>query len=196
MPLRKSSSPQLLAPAHVSLLFVEEKLHEDALIALMEKLQGKRLLFISLNRGFAAMQRLLRKNRVPARQVHFLDCVSSSFSRNLVDGLHCTFLGKESSFTAISLKLSAVLEKEFDVLVFDSLNALLLSEQRNYAERFVSLLAHKISMTEMTGVFVTVGIPSTQVFSSLKPFSGRVFVWKHGFMRSSIAVLKQLEGAK
>ena len=124
------------------------------IISLLVKDQKTPGVYVTLNKPFNVMQRLLKQNRIDDRFIIFIDGITK-----VEENKNCLFIGSPEKLSDISIAMdqavSALPTKE-KFIFFDSINTLQVFNKPGTVARFVYFLASKIRGWKIKGVIISI----------------------------------------
>ncbi|MBI2629496.1 hypothetical protein HYW76_00175 [Candidatus Pacearchaeota archaeon] len=127
-----------------------------------KSLSGKRVLYISYNKTWPAIEELFKNRKISEKNFFYLDAISGSMKKvNSSD--RCYFLSSPSSLTELSLAIKKILNQEFDFIVFDSITNLSTYNSNIIVERFFSSLINDMKSVEnLRSIFLVLDVEDQQ----------------------------------
>lgn len=146
---------------YIVLVIVEPKNYQKTNVDILEVLVKEQKIpgvYVTLNKPFNVMQRLLKQKGIDSRMVIFIDCISK-VSKNRKRIKNCLFIESPDRLSDISVAMdqaiSALPTKE-KFLFFDSINTLQLFNKPGTVARFAYFLASKIREWKVKGIIIAV----------------------------------------
>jgi len=114
--------------------------------------------YVTLNKPFDIMQRLLKQNKIDERLVIFIDGISK-VQENKKRIKNCLFIGSPEKLSDISVAMDQAvkaLPTKDKFIFFDSINTLQVFNKPVTVARFVYFLASKIREWKVKGVIISI----------------------------------------
>lgn len=114
--------------------------------------------YVTLNKPFEIMQRLLKQNKIDTRFVIFIDTISK-VPENKRRVKNCLYIGSPEKLSDISLAMDQAvkaLPTKEKFIFFDSINTLQVFNKPGTVARFVYFLASKIREWKIKGIIISV----------------------------------------
>lgn len=129
--------------------------------------------YVSLNKPFDVMERLLKKGGIDTRLIIFIDAVTKTVGGKTEKTTNCLFIGSPDKLSDISVAMDqavrALPEKKF--VFFDSLNTLTLFNKPGTVARFIHFLTSKMRVWKIKGVIISLEKESDEsLLNELTPF--------------------------
>jgi len=113
--------------------------------------------YITINRPYASLCKILKQNGINIEKLYFIDCVSSLAGMPVEKTEKCRFLKGPSALTDIGIDLSELMEeiKKPCFLFLDSISTLLTYNSAEAVVSFSHLLITKMRLKGLMGVIIT-----------------------------------------
>ncbi|MFH0867865.1 MAG: hypothetical protein V1831_01000 [Candidatus Woesearchaeota archaeon] len=114
--------------------------------------------YVTLNKPFDVMQRLLKQNRIDERLIIFIDGITH-VPENQKKIKNCLFIGSPEKLSDISVAMDQAvkaLPTKEKFIFFDSINTLSVFNKPGTVARFVYFLAGKIREWRIKGVIISI----------------------------------------
>jgi len=114
--------------------------------------------YVTLNKPFNIMQRLLKQNKIDPELIIFIDCITRvSDNKNRIK--NCLFIESPEKLSDISVAMDQAVKalptkKKF--IFFDSINTLQLFNKPGTVARFAYFLASKIREWKIKGIIISI----------------------------------------
>jgi len=82
-----------------------------------------------LNKTFNALEETLKKSKANLKNMVFIEAISKTMKKTPDQEGQCYYVSSPSAMTELSIAIEKFLRHEFDYLIFDSLNSLLVYEK-------------------------------------------------------------------
>jgi len=113
--------------------------------------------YVTLNKPFEVMQRLLNKNKIDARLILFIDAIAK-----VPEGKkrikNCLFVGSPEKLSDISVAMDQAIKSlptKEKFVFFDSINTLQLFNKPGTVARFIYFLSSKIREWKVKGIIIS-----------------------------------------
>jgi len=126
-----------------------------SLLVTEQKIPG---VYVTLNKPFNIMQRLLKQNKIDTRLVIFIDGISQ-VSENDKRVKNCLYIGSPEKLSDISLAMDQAvkaLPTKEKFIFFDSINTLQVFNKPGTVARFIFFLASKIREWKIKGIIISI----------------------------------------
>ncbi len=114
--------------------------------------------YVTLNKPYETIERILKKEKVDTRMVIFIDAVTKTAGGELKKTKNCLYIGNPERLSDISIAMDqavrAIPVNEKFVL-FDSLSTLLLYNNSETVAQFVHFLAGKMRVWKIKGIIIS-----------------------------------------
>jgi len=114
--------------------------------------------YVTLNKPFDVMRRLLKQNKIDARLIIFIDGITK-VSGNKKRVKNCLFIGSPEKLSDISVAMDQAvkaLPTKDKFIFFDSINTLGVFNKPGTVARFVYFLASKIREWKIKGIIISI----------------------------------------
>lgn len=140
------------------LISVEPTEYNDLMVELLKVLVNKMKwngLYVSLNKPYTDLQKIITKEKINSSKILFIDSVSDSPTKDSED--NCIYNKSPQSLTSLSITIAAaVTNAEFDFLVFDSVSTLLVYNNAKTVEKFTQYIINKFKTFKLDGFLILV----------------------------------------
>lgn len=114
----------------------------------------KKICYITLNKPYDTIIAMLKKKDVNTNKFFFIDAITKTV-RAPKEINQCTYIESPRSLTALNIVMNQVLETaNVDLILFDSINTLLVYEKPMVVTKFLHAVMSKIRAYNTKGVFV------------------------------------------
>ncbi len=141
-----------LEEKNILLVKVNSESFNSTILKTVKKLSKKRVCYITLNKTYSALKENLEKEGVNMDNVYFIDAISGTIKKPS-KSKYVFFASSPSALTEISLAIKKFLKKDFDYIIFDSINNLLTYHNKKDAERFINSVINKIKESKTKSIF-------------------------------------------
>lgn len=146
---------------YIVLVTVDAKNYQKSNMEILKLLVNEQKtpgVYVTLNKPFDIMQRLLKQNRIDSRLIIFIDAITH-VPENKKRVKNCLFIGSPEKLSDISVAMdqavNALPTKE-KFIFFDSINTLQVFNKPGTVARFVYFLASKIREWKIKGVIISI----------------------------------------
>lgn len=113
--------------------------------------------YITVNKPYQSMTKLLKNNNISERNVFFIDCVTAYLREKNAISKNCYFVDSPADLTEISIALDPILKDDVhQFLMVDSLDILKVYNNYESVIKFAHFLTGKLRMHDMSGVLLAV----------------------------------------
>ena len=143
---------------YILLVTVDAKNYQKAVIDVVKLLVNDQQtpgVYVTLNKPYDIIQRILSKNGVDTRLIIFIDVASRTEARKIEN---CLYIGNPEKLSDISVAIEQsikALTTPEKFLIFDSLNTLAIYNKPATLARFIHFLASKIREWKIEGIIIT-----------------------------------------
>jgi len=145
----------------VALATVSAKNYQKTNVDLIKHLtKDKKIpgVYVTLNRPFSSVRKLLEKGGVDTEMIIFLDGVIKTAGGKITKEKNCVFIGSLENLSDFSLAMDQAvraLPGKDKFLFFDSLSTLLLYNSAETVARFIHFLAGKMRVWKVKGILIS-----------------------------------------
>lgn len=126
------------------------------LISFLIKKYNSKGSYITINRPYKSMVKLLKKENLNLNNMFFIDCITKELKER-EDVKNCYFVGSPSNLTEIAIALDPVFKEGKHKFVFlDSLDTLTVYNPINSVIKFAHFLTSKVRLHDLSGVLLAV----------------------------------------
>jgi len=113
----------------------------------------KRICYVSLNKPFDAIIKILEKSKIDSKKFCFIDCITQTVKAAKTTD-RVLFISSPRALTDLSIAMTELLKtKKIESLFFDSLSTLLVYESASAVIKFAHAVMAQVRVTESKGVF-------------------------------------------
>ena len=141
-----------LADNQTILLLMPGIEYNKIVLETIKTLSDKKVLYVTLNKTFASLKDLFKKNKVPTDNIVFVDIITRSLKDAKDVQNQCYFLSP-ASITDAFAALHTIIQSNYDYLIFDSLTNLFSYKETEDVENIIFVLLNKIRETKTKAVF-------------------------------------------
>jgi len=145
---------------YLVLVIVNPKIYQKSNLEILNLLVNEQKtpgVYVTLNKPFDIMQKLLKQNKIDARFVIFIDGITKVPENKKIK--NCLFIGSPEKLSDISLAMDQAvkaLPTKEKFIFFDSINTLSVFNKPGTVARFVYFLASKIREWKIKGIIVSI----------------------------------------
>ena len=140
------------------LLIMPSVNYNEVIVDTLKELSGKSACYVTLNKTFSSLKELFNKKDIDTKNVVFIDTISKTIKDVPDQTKGCYFCSSPGALSEISVKISKLLNHNFEYLIFDSLTNLLIYQQDDPVAQFLSNLANKIRDTNTKAIFYVLSV--------------------------------------
>ena len=145
-----------MSPQSLILATVSSKDHDEAITAVVRfALQrigaDQKCCYVTIGKPNATLQELLTLNGIPTDRMLYVDCVSAE-RQQLKDTATVKYVHSPHDLTAIGIQMNRFLPAKPGVVVFDSVNSLLLHNSRSDVQRFMHQFSSFVRNNKLGGI--------------------------------------------
>lgn len=145
---------------YIALIKVDASSYQEANLEILKLLVNEQKIpgvYVSLNKPFKTMKRLLKKNKIDTKLIIFIDGITK-VPENEKRQENCLFIGSPEKLSDISVAIDQAIsalptKKKF--LFLDSINTLQLFNKLGTVARFIHFLAGKIREWRIKGIIIS-----------------------------------------
>lgn len=143
-----------LKASHILLVLIPNEIYTKSIRAIRKQLARnyKSICYVNLNKIYPALMADLKKDKIEIGKFCFIDCITSTAISPPAEK-NCTFVKSPGDLTALSISISETLQKNPEVLCFDSLSTLLIYRQGAVVVRFVHDIVGKVQRGPTKAIF-------------------------------------------
>lgn len=130
----------------------------------VKRLQGKSICYVTLNKTRKALQEDFKKNGIDTANIMIVDAISKTVEPSLAAEEHCFFVSSPGALTELSIAIRKFLNYDFEYIIFDSLNNLLIYREVPIVKRWLSSIVSSIKGSKSKAIFYTVNSEEQQDF--------------------------------
>jgi len=145
---------------YVALATVNAKDYQKTNIEIIRHLTGTDNIpgvYVTLNKPFKTMQKLLKEEKIDTGMIIFIDAVSKA-GGEIKKTKDCLFIGSPENLSDIAVAMDQAvmaIQSNKKFLFFDSLNTLLLYNKATTVAKFIHFLAGKMRTWKVKGIIVS-----------------------------------------
>ncbi|MCH8003179.1 MAG: hypothetical protein IH934_00980 [Nanoarchaeota archaeon] len=145
---------------YIVLVTVNPKIYQKSNLEILNVLVNEQKtpgVYVTLNKPFDIMKRLLKQSKIDSRLVIFIDGITKVPENKKVK--NCLFIGSPEKLSDISLAMDQAvkaLPTKEKFIFFDSINTLSVFNKPGTVARFVYFLASKIREWKIKGIIISV----------------------------------------
>ena len=146
---------------YIVLVTVNPNIYQKSNLEILKLLVSEQKIpgvYVTLNKPFDVMRRLLKQNKIDARLIIFIDGITK-VSENKKRVKNCLFIGSPEKLSDISVAMDQAvkaLPTKEKFIFFDSINTLGVFNKPGTVARFVYFLASKIREWKIKGIIISI----------------------------------------
>ncbi len=171
-----------LSEKFIALVIVPaEKMQEtsiEILSILTDKYKGGG--YITVNRPYQSMAKILKSKNINDRNLFFVDCITDYLREKEVIAKNCYFVDSPADLTEIGIALEPIIKDEVhQFLILDSLDTLTVYNNQESVIKFTHFLTGKLRMHDMSCVLLAIDEKSDEkLLHKLGQFCDKVITLK------------------
>jgi KaiC/GvpD/RAD55 family RecA-like ATPase len=119
--------------------------------------EGKKICYVTINKPYDTLIQILKKNNIDTKKFFFVDAITKTIKEaSPVD--NCVFVSSPNSLTEMSIAVRAACKQGFDILIFDSLSALMVYEKEEGASTFLHSLVNILRVHKVKALFEVLSV--------------------------------------
>lgn len=150
-------------PEHWLLLFiVDAKEYLETNVAILKEVMEREEdivgVYVTLNRPYASLIKILEQNKIKTDSLFFLDCITKTLGAEKEEK-RCLFLESPQNLTNIAIAIDEIVKAmpvKNKFLFFDELSTLLIYNQTGTVAKFLHFLTGKMHVLELKGILLSV----------------------------------------
>jgi len=158
----------------ILLLQVSSENYNDAVDKITKELSSKSICYVTLNKTYASLKESFEKKSVNLKNMVFIDAISKTMKKTPDQEAQCYYVSAPSAMTEMSIAIEKFLKHDFDYLIFDSLNSMLVYEKKAPVSRFISSLVNKIKKSKTKAVFIALKGSNSEIINECGMFVDKV----------------------
>lgn len=156
------------------LLLVDSSKYNDALDDLAKELSSGTLCYVTLNKTSNSLKEKFKEIKANVENMIFIDTISKTIKKTPNQENQTYYISSPSALTELSIVIGRFLKHDFNYLVFDSLNSMLVYEKGASVSRFISSLVNKIKKSNTKSVFIALKDSNEDVINESGMFVDKV----------------------
>ena len=146
---------------YIALATVSASKYNETNIKIIKNLTEKEKtpgVYVTLNKPFATMQSILKKNQIDERMVIFVDGVTKIGDDEVKKTKNCLFIGSPEKLSDISIAMDQAVRSiptKEKFVFFDSLSTLLVYNKSETVAKFIHFLATKMRAWKVKGIIIS-----------------------------------------
>ena len=139
--------------------FEEANLHLLSIVINKYNSKGS---YITINRPYKSMVKLLKKENINSKNIFFIDCITKETEVETKTN-NCRFIGSPNNLTEIAIALDPIFKDGKHKYIFlDSLDTLSVYNSVNSVIKFAHFLTSKVRLHDISGIMLAVHENSDQ----------------------------------
>ena len=166
---------------YIALVLVDAENYQKKSVELIKEFTEKENIpgvYVTLNKPFSTMQRILEDAGVDTRKIIFIDSITKTAGGRITKTHNCLFIGSPDNLNDIALALDQAVKSvpsEDKFVFFDSLSTLLLYNKSGTVGRFSHFLTGKMRIWKVKGIIISLEKESDPVLiNELTQFCDKV----------------------
>lgn len=146
----------------IFLVLSPSKRYRENILFLVREIQKKqfRIIYISINQPAAYLCEMFGREGIDVSRVYFIDSITRYAGGSVANPAdNCRYVGKPGDLTAMGMAVTDILKKfgeEKTVILFDSVNAMLIYSSSVDLTKFIHFVVSKIRILNISGIFLAV----------------------------------------
>ena len=161
---------------YILLITVDAKNYQKTAIDVIKFLVGEQNIpgvYVTLNKPYEVIQRILASNNIDYRLIIFIDATSRTEGSKKIE--NCLYIGSPEKLSDMSVAMDQAIKAistNEKFLIFDSLNTLAIFNKPSTVARFVHFLTGKMREWKIKGIIITLENETDQsILDELTQFS-------------------------
>jgi len=142
-------------PGKKILLVVSSGDYYKDILDSMKRLHGKSICYVSLNKTHKALREDFAKNGIDMKDMIIVDAISKTVKPNQEVEQNSYFVSSPGAFTELSMAVKKFLDYNFEYMIFDSLNSLLVYRDPPIVKRWIFSTMKEIKNSNTRAIFYT-----------------------------------------
>lgn len=144
---------------YILLVTVDAKNYQKAAIDVVKILVNEQKIpgvYVTLNKPYEIMQRILMSNNIDTRLIIFIDATSNVEGAKKIE--NCLYMGNPEKLSDMSVAMDQAIKAlptDEKFLIFDSLNTLAIFNKPSTVARFIHFLTGKFREWKIKGIIIT-----------------------------------------
>jgi KaiC/GvpD/RAD55 family RecA-like ATPase len=154
---------------YIALVLVDAKSYQSKSINLIKQFTEKENVpgvYVTLNKPFDTMQRILEEDGIDTRKIIFIDGVTKIAGGRMGKTHNCLFIGSPEKLSDIGMALDQAVRSipsNEKFVFFDSLSTLLLYNKSGTVGRFSHFLTGKMRVWKVKGILISLEKESDEI---------------------------------
>ena len=145
---------------YVALATVESKDYQKTNLKIIKHLTEEQNIpgvYITLNRPYESMNKILSENNIDTKMILFIDAITKIVGGNVKKKGNCLFIGSPEKLSDISIAMDQAVRSLPDekFVFFDSLSILLLYNNPQIVAKFIHFLSGKMRVWHVRGIIIS-----------------------------------------
>lgn len=147
---------------YIALVVVDAKNYQKVNIEILKELVDVKNtpgVYVTLNKPYNIIQRILEKEKIDSRMIIFIDCISRTAGNQPKKINNCLYIGSPEKLSDISVAIDqavSALPKGGKFIFLDSLSTLLIYNKEGTVARFFHFIAGKMRALKVKGVIISI----------------------------------------
>lgn len=155
--------------------------YEEVNLELLRMLNSQKNIvgnYVSINRPFNDLTKLLNKSNINQENLFFIDCITKEVGGKPIESSNCVYINSPKSLTDISIAMHQFIEhtKGHDKFIYiDSISTLSIHNDMDRMLKFIHYLTGKIRLWNIQGIMVALHEDSDQrLISEISQFCDKM----------------------
>lgn len=154
---------------YIALVLVDAKNYQKKSIELIKIFTEKENIpgvYITLNKPFETMQRILESEGIDTRKIIFIDAITETAGGKIKKTHNCLFIGSPEKLSDMSMALDQAVRSipsNEKFVFFDSLSTLLIYNKSGTVGRFSHFLTGKMRLWKVKGIIISLEKESDEI---------------------------------
>ncbi|MFH1210868.1 MAG: hypothetical protein V1645_03045 [archaeon] len=120
---------------------------------MMEKYKGGG--YVTVNRPYQSMVKMLRTGNINERNIFFVDCITEYLRENEMVVRNCSFVDSPANLTDIGIALDPIIkDKKHNFIMVDSIDLLSVYNSPELVIKFAHFITGKLRLHDTSGIFL------------------------------------------
>ena len=142
-----------LSNSQTMLLVMPSSSYNKEIIKVMKQLSGKKVIYVTLNKTYESLIEIFKKNKIDTNNVIYVDAISKTIKNKPKKVDNCCYISSPGALVELSLIITKLLKHNFEYLIFDSLNSLLVYEKKTPVAKVLQNLINKIKQSDTKAIY-------------------------------------------
>jgi archaellum biogenesis ATPase FlaH len=163
----------------VLLLLMNSVDYNNVIVDNIKKVANKSVCYVTLNKTHESLIELFKKNKVNVNNLVFIDAISATIRRTRSQTDSCYFCSSPGALTELSILINKMLRHNFEYLILDSLNNMLIYRKKGPVAKFISSLVNNLKASNTKAILYAVDMQDqADIIKEVSMFVDKVIVLK------------------